>query len=218
MRTVTQGVEQILKNQPFLVEALQRKIINYSALAEELRPQVSDFVRKPIKSAAIMMALRRYRFPAGIAEKGVREHYFKQLGDITVRSNIHSFTFKNTNSLLGSHTKMLGYFSDNPNLFYAFTRGILESNLMISGAAVEVVNRFFGKQELLSHHQELSAISLQLPLGNYKAVGLYYHLLKQLAWRDIALYEVISTANEFTILVEEALVEQAFSVIKGLKA
>jgi hypothetical protein len=38
-----------------------------------------------------------------------------------------------------------------------------------------------------------------------------------LAWDNITLYEIISTTNEFTILVEEHLVDKAFSIIKGLK-
>ena len=37
MKTVAQSVEQILKTQPFLEDALQRNIINFSALAEELQ-------------------------------------------------------------------------------------------------------------------------------------------------------------------------------------
>jgi len=38
-----------------------------------------------------------------------------------------------------------------------------------------------------------------------------------LAWDNVTLYEVVSTTNEFTILVEDHLVDKAFSVIKGLK-
>jgi hypothetical protein len=38
-----------------------------------------------------------------------------------------------------------------------------------------------------------------------------------LAWENVTLYEVVSTTNEFTILVEDHLIDKAFSVIKGLK-
>ena len=50
-----------------------------------------------------------------------------------------------------------------------------------------------------------------------KIVGLYYKIFKRLAWDNVTLYEIISTTNEFTILVEEHLVDKAFSIIKGLK-
>lgn len=64
---------------------------------------------------------------------------------------------------------------------------------------------------------KLSAISLYLPKGNSKVSGLYYQIFKQLAWENITLYEVVSTTNEFTVVVEDHLVDHAFSIIKRLK-
>ena len=58
---------------------------------------------------------------------------------------------------------------------------------------------------------------MNLPKGNSKIAGLYYDIFKRLAWENITLYEVVSTTNEFTVLVEDHLVEKAFSVIKNLK-
>lgn len=216
MKTIAQCVETILKKQPFLEEALQKEIINYSALAESLKDEISAVLRKPVKTGAIMMALRRYQSPMGVSNIKIH-HALKNLGDITVRSNISAFTYRNTTTLVNCHGKLLTYISDNTHLFYAFTRGILESNLMISGSEASRVNSFFYEEKLLNQRDGLAAISVQLPQDNSKVTGLYYHLFKHLAWNNIALYEVVSTTNEFTILVEERVVEQAFSVIKNLK-
>lgn len=218
MKTIAQSVEQILKKQPFLEEALQQQIINYSALAEKLQNEVSTVLKKPVKTGAIMMALRRYQSPVGVSNNLKIQQAFKNLGDITVRSNISAFTFKNTHTLINCHGKLLAYISDNSHLFYAFTRGILESNIMISGSEAGRIDSFFKKEKLLNQRDGLAAVSVQLPQDNSKVTGLYYQLFKHLAWRNIALYEVVSTTNEFTILVEEHVVEQAFAVIKNLKS
>jgi len=218
MKTVAQSVEQILRAQPFLEEALQRSIINFSALAEELQPEIAAMLKKPVKTGAIMMALRRYHSPVGVSNNQKLKQAFKNLGDITVRSNISAFTFKNTYTLVNCHGKLLSYVSANTHLFYAFTRGILESNIMISGSETEKVNSFFEAEHLLMQREALAAISVQLPQDNFKVAGLYYQIFKHLAWQNIALYEVVSTTNEFTVLVEEDLVAQAFAAIKGLKA
>ena len=50
-----------------------------------------------------------------------------------------------------------------------------------------------------------------------KIAGLYYQFFKRLAWEGISLYEVVSTTNEFTILVEDDVVDKAFSAVKSLK-
>ncbi|MDR6300073.1 hypothetical protein [Mesonia maritima] len=217
MKTVAQSVEQLLKSRPFLEEALQENIINYSALAEKLQPEISLLLKKSVKTGAVMMALRRYKSPVGVSKNLKIQQAFKNLGDITVRSNISAFTFRNTNTLVNCHGKLLAFVSDNTHLFYAFTRGILESNIMISGAEAERVNSFFKAEKLLNKRDKLAAVSVQLPQDNSKVAGLYYQLFKHLAWSNIALYEVVSTTNEFTVLVEEPVVEQAFSVLKNLK-
>jgi len=217
MKTIVQCVEEILVNQSFLEEALERKIINYSALAEELREPISEMLRKPVKVGAIMMALRRYQTPSHVKSTSHVKKALRQMGDITLRSNLYAFTFKNSVSLIESHSLLLDYVASNPHLFYAFTRGLVESNIMISGSEKEKADKIFKNETILSRRGNLSAISVQLPQNNYKIAGLYYQFFKHLAWNGIAVYEVVSTSNEITILVEDSVIEKAFTVIKGLK-
>ena len=46
---------------------------------------------------------------------------------------------------------------------------------------------------------------------------MYYFVFQRLSWEGINIYEVISTSNEFTILVNEEQVDKAFRVVKNLK-
>ena len=51
--------------------------------------------------------------------------------------------------------------------------------------------------------------------------GVYYSILKQLAWEGINLVEVSSTYTELTLILHEKDINRAFSIIhnfvKGLK-
>ena len=217
MKTIASCVEEILVAQPFLEEALSRSIINYSALAEELQRPVSVMLRKPVKSGAIMMALRRYNPPKDLGSSLRLKRVLGNLGDITVRSNLSDFTFQNSKTLINSHSKILSEIGTNTNIFYAFTRGIHESNIIISSSEKQKVMNSFANENQIGLQENLSAISIKLPEDNSKITGLYYQIFKRLAWEGIALYEVVSTTNEFTILVEDFLVDKAFSVVKRLK-
>ena len=42
-------------------------------------------------------------------------------------------------------------------------------------------------------------------------------MFKRLAWEDINIAEVISTTNEFTIVIEDRDIDRAFSVIQKMK-
>jgi aspartokinase len=202
---------------PFLEEGLSRQIINFSALAKDLNKPISIMLKKPVKEGAIMMALRRYNQPINISNTIRSKKVFKNLGDITVRSNLSDFTFENSKTLIHSHSQVLEKISDNHQIFYAFTRGIFETNIVISSLEKETVLKAFKNETQTGLQDKLSAISVNLPKGNSKITGLYYQIFKRLAWENVTLYEVISTTNEFTILVEDHLVDKAFSVIKRLK-
>ena len=217
MKTIASCVQEILVSRPFLEEALAREIINFSALAKDLNTTISEMLRKPVKDGAIMMALRRYDPPMNTQNTVRLKNVFKNLGDITVRSNLSDFTFQNSKTLINSHSKVLEKINTKHQIFYAFTRGIFESNIMSSTSEKESIFEVFKNEILIGFHDNLSAISINLPEGNSKIVGLYYQIFKRLAWENVTLYEVISTTNEFTILVEDHLVDKAFSVIKGLK-
>jgi len=217
LKTISSCVNEILVSRPFLEEALSRDIINFSALAKDLNQIISEMLRKPVKEGAITMALRRYKPPVDVENIGRLKNAFKNLGDITVRSNLSDFTFQNSKTLINSHSKVLEKINNNNQIFYAFTRGIFESNIIISSSEKKSIVEVFKNEKLIGLKDCLTTITLNLPEGNSKIVGLYYQIFKRLAWDNVTLYEVISTTNEFTILVEDHLVDKAFSVIKGLK-
>jgi hypothetical protein len=215
VKTISACVEELLIQQPFLEEAISRRIINYSALAEELQPAISKLIRKEVKTGAIMMALRRYQPPRLLRSGKALKKGLENLGDITVRSQLVDFTFQNSSTLSQQHARVLEQL--HPKAFYAFSRGIYESNIVVSVSEVAIITNTFKGEKLLGSQKGLSALSIRLPENNSEIPGLYYHIFKRFAWEGIALYEVISTTNEFTVLVKDEIVDQAFGIIKQLK-
>ena len=217
MKTVSNCVEDILITQPYLEEALSRNIINFSALAIELTEPISQMLKKNVKPGAIMMALRRYNPPVALSNSIKMKRVIQNLGDITVRSNLTDFTVKNSDTIIDNHAKILERINQESKLFYTFTRGIHESNIIISSSLNGFIENQLKHETFLAVQDGLSAISINLPKDNSKIAGLYYHFFKRLAWEGVVLYEVISTTNEFTILVEDEFVDKAFTAIKRVK-
>lgn len=218
MKTIASCVAAIIAGQPYLEEALSQKIINYAALAENLNPQVEEMLHKPVKDGAILMALRRYASPTDTQKSLRLKEVLHTLGDITVRSKLIVFTFSNSGTLIKNHTQILSTIASRPELFYTFTRGIHESTLISSASEEEAIRTHFKNETIIAFQGNLSAISIRLPQGNTAVAGLYYQIFKRLAWEGISLQEVISTTNEFIILVDDTLVDKAFSAIKKLQS
>ena len=75
----------------------------------------------------------------------------------------------------------------------------------------------FEKEFLINSVLELASITIKLPRGNLDQSGIYYFILKQLAWADIPLQEIISTTNEMTIVVKEHDINQTFAILMDMK-
>ena len=217
MKTIATCVEEILISQPFLEDALTRNILNFSALAEELREPISKMLRKAVKSGAIMMALRRYSPPKEMANKIKLNKVLQNLGDITVRSDISDYTFKNSSTLPKQISLIFAKIGDNRESFFTVSQGIFETNIVISANLKEEIDGLFEGEELINSMAKLASITIKLPKTNLEQSGIYYFILKQLAWANIPVQEVISTTHEITLVVKETDINKTFSILIDLK-
>ena len=103
-------------------------------------------------------------------------------------------------------------------VFYTSSRGVAESNIIVSQNIAALVDRLFEKEICHSKAENLSSITIKLPTENVTIPGIYYFIFQRLSWEGINVYEVISTSNEFTILIHEDQVNVAFEEIKNLKS
>ena len=79
------------------------------------------------------------------------------------------------------------------------------------------VKEFFVKEKLIHNIKNLASITIKLPKENLEQPGVYYFILKQLAWANIPLQEIISTTNEITLVVKEKDINNAFAILMDLK-
>ena len=217
MKTIQEVVEKTIRKTPFIEEALNEKLINVSSLARLILPEVSKVLKKEVEVGAVMMAINRIS-PA--SELRIRKNIKKlalDLGDVIVRSDLCDFTFKNTPSLLKEIAKILTKSSENSDYFLTVSQGIFETNIVTSKNLRPYVEDIFENEFLINSVLELASITIKLPKENQQQSGIYYFILKQLAWADISLQEVISTTNEMTIVVKEKDINQTFAILMDMK-
>ena len=66
-------------------------------------------------------------------------------------------------------------------------------------------------------HIKLDIVTIKLPKINLEQSGIYYFILKQLAWANIPVQEVISTTHEITLVVKEEDINRTLSILIDLK-
>lgn len=213
MYTVAEAVEELLRHSTLLEEGLEKGIINYSALAREMKPKISEKVMKEIETGAIVMALKRH---ADRLKKQLRAgNIFTKTPDITVRSNLVEYTFANSPTLSAAQYRFFTrVHTDSPAPFLIITQGIFETTLIVSETLSDHVQHYFSQERTVSAFTNLSGITIKLPTVTVTTPGVYGKILRALEWDGINVVEVASTYTEFTIILNDGDIDRAFATIK----
>ena len=217
MKTVSSVVEQYIKGKPFLQSALAQGIINLTSLARIMQDDIAAVLGKEVRQGAVVMALKRLSGDLEFRATHRIVKVLKDIGEITVRSALTDYTFLVSDSILENQVVLLNEIRTRPDIFYTSSRGVNELNIVVSNSLEENVERLFREERCIQKATDLSSITVKLPAENVAVPGIYYFIFQRLAWEGVVLYEVISTTNEFTILVNEDQVDIAFSTIKALR-
>ncbi|RAV29394.1 aspartate kinase [Sinomicrobium soli] len=217
MKTISSVVENYIKTKPFLQSALAQGIINLTSLSRIIGPEIEDQLGKEVRSGAVVMALKRLSTDMEFRATHKILKVLKNIGEITVRSSLTDYTFLLSDTILNSQANLLNEVNKNKDAFYTSSRGVNETNIVVSNSQNSVVESMFREEKMTQKVEDLASITVKLPEENVVIPGIYYFIFQRLAWEGIILHEVISTTNEFTIIVGEAQIDKAFKVIKDLK-
>ena len=217
MKTISSVVEQYIKSKPFLLSSLSQGIINLTSLARIMMPELEAHLGKDVKQGAVVMSLKRLSEELDFKINYKISKVLKNIGEITVRSSLTDYTFVISDTLLDNQAKLLSEINKLQDIFYTSSRGVNETNIVTSASLGTMIDILFKNEKLTHKIENLSSITVKLPQENISTPGVYYYIFQRLAWEGIIIHEVISTTNEFTIIVSDEQIDVAFKVIKDLK-
>ena len=165
MISVAQAVEGIVKHKPYLSESLAAGIINISALARQIQEEVEKLLGKPVNAGAIVMALNRLAPYLQVREQVQLNKLLNNMGDIILRSNLCDYTFKNSNTLMDCHIRVLKSIARRDEVFYTMVQGVFETNLVVSEIMEGMVDEHFKEEQCIFKKNGLSSVTLKLPKG-----------------------------------------------------
>jgi hypothetical protein len=216
MFTIAEVVTELISKKPFLEEGLSSGLINLSALARELQPSIEKRLYKDVQLGAIVMALKRLgvKNSPQIGSNEL-EQVVSSLGDMTVRSNIVEYTFANSSTLADQQTKLMHQASLHPNSFLTVTDGVFETTFFASANLKSAIEEHMTGEKVKNQASNLSSITIIIPEAATDIPGVYYSILKKLAWNGINFIEVVSSFTELTIFMRSEDIDRAFWVLKS---
>ena len=211
MITINKLLEQIILRTPFLEEGLSQGIINLSALSRKIKPQIEKELLKPVSESAILMALKRL-LPDIMSNSKEMDINLKA-GDITVRSGLTEFTYLKSATLIENKMQLLDEIKSSGDFFVTITQGVHETTMIVNSSLEKRLEEIFRGETLVKKIDDLAAITIRLTGEMVYLPGVHYNILKQLAWHNINIIEVVSTYTEFNIILQKKEVDTSFSIL-----
>ena len=212
--TIKEAVDEILRSKPYVEEALQEGLINITSLARNIKSDVKMLTGKDPATGAVVMAIQRHQ-PGKLLSVNIKVgSVLSSITNIIVRSGIIVRTYENYDTMSEHLAELSLILSKKKRFFYTFSQGVFETTVIFGKRALNEVSEILKNEKMISEADNQSCMTLYLPDENSSTPGYYYYILKLIAWEGINITEILSTTNEFSIILDESMIDKAFSVLK----
>ncbi len=213
MRTIRDVLSDVIDSTPFLESALADGIVNLTAFARSIRPEVEASMLREVSIGSLVMALKRLTPNLESTMSSLSEPW--TTGDLTVRSHLSELTLQWSDTLLAKQQELLEAMREGAQRFVAFAHGVREVTVIMDSEIEHLAREIFSDERCLSRLSDLASITLSFCPDSASSPGVYYETLKRLAMKAINVVEVISTPTELTVVVHHTDVDYAFTVLRG---
>jgi hypothetical protein len=192
---------------PSVGECLRRGVINHSALAREIKKELPS-ARTPALVAAVRRLAQRTRGTLG-SDAHLDKVFFRSKlsaqGGMALLICVQGADF-------AAITQLKQLAARNGETFL-FMEGLVNFTIVASHVLVPEIRKALGKT-IVASYKDLSLISLRLPYGSVHTHGISARLTGLLAGAGIVIYQEMTSAGEYFMLLETEKLSAAVALLE----
>ena len=213
MVTISNVVKKIISEKPILQEYLSRNLINYTSLAESMKPDIERQLGKKAEIPAIMMAIRRHC--ESLSDNHSRIWKAEPGSEILTKSNIVDITVRRSPNLFGKLIPLYSAVKYEEGDTLNVVHGNYEASIITSGHYLEKFLAALKGEKILKVDKDLVSISLRFSEKFRSTPGIMAAVTSKLAFDHINLLEIVSTNTELALIVTSKDAMRAYSALEG---
>lgn len=203
MMRVSDSVKEMLLEDSFVIEVMQRGLINLSAYAKQIHKVVEEKTMKPVALGTIIVALSRL---ADIISTQPAFHPQVEIASLSVTPTLGELTYEKNEQNL----EKLNAFSNsliNSKDFFTVTEGLYEITIICAENVKNRAIEYFTLEPQVTING-LVAVTVRFAHDYIETPNALYSLISALATRHINIIEVASTYKEFSFIVRQSDMEK----------
>ena len=210
MRTTSEKVSEIIEESPYLREALSENLINLSALARKIKPQVSEEMMRDVSESAIFSSLQRIASDIETFYALNPKHY---LDNLSLTSNLVALTIRISTSL-SKKIESITQLAAEKEFFFINSYFEAEATLAFPKNVQKEIVALLAGEDIKHVVEDTSALLMNRGVDWVKNPGILYYPLQQLAMEGISVVYIFTTRYKLFVFINNDDVDKAFTVLR----
>lgn len=210
MITVIDAIKTILKKTDFAEESLQHGVLNISAFARIIHPEVEELTKKEVSIASINMALVRY---AKTVQGQTEEKKDLQIFNIITRGALVEYCYAKTNDTLDALSALQRSNVAARSQFFTSTVGLTELAIVTEATMQDKITAYFAPLEPKLVIANLASLTLQVGIDTIDLPGQSLAVIRELAQHDISIVEYVTSPTELNVIVRAEDIQNAYILL-----
>lgn len=210
MVTISHVVNKLIDENIYLPEAIGKGIASSGSVAKQLKTDIEDELRKEVVHYAVVAAIRRYADKMNCKFKEIK--FDPNTSEVNLKTNVIDINVLKTMGLFDKLKRIYDFIDFEKGDIFYIIYGRNSVSIVTNEQYKEKLLKFLQYEKIFQIEENLVALSFTIGKKLVNTPGVLFQIVRNFAWENINIIEVISIDLEITFIVD---VKDA---IKGYKA
>ena len=208
--TISHVVSKLIDENIYLQEAIGKGIASYGSVAKKLKSDIEEELRKEVAHYAVVAAIRRYAEKMDIKFRDIR--FDANTSEVNLKTNVIDINVIKTLGLFDKLKRIYDIIKFEQGDILHIIYGRNSVSIVTNERYKNQISKFLQNEKVLNFKEKLVCLSFSIGKDLIDNPGVFFTIVRNFAWENINIIEVISIDMEITFIVKEE------DAVRGYKA
>jgi aspartokinase len=210
MVTISHVVSKLIDENIYLQEAIGKGIASYGSVAKKLKSDIEEELRKEVAHYAVVAAIRRYAEKMNIKFRDIK--FNASNSEVNLKTNVIDINVVKTLGLFDKLKRIYDIIKFEQGDILHIIYGRNSVSIVTNERYKQNILNFLQHEQIFNIGDNLVSLSFSISKKLINTPGVLFQIIRNFAWENINIIEVISMDLEITFIVDEK------DAVRGYKA
>jgi aspartokinase len=200
MVTISHVVTKLINDNIYLQEAIGKGIASYGSVAKKLKPDIEEELKKEVAHYAIVAAIRRYSEKMNYKFQDIK--FDANTSEVNLKTNVIDINVLRSNSLFDKLKRIYDIIQFKKGDILHIIYGKNSLSIVTNERYKENICQFLREETITNIEENLVSLSFTIDKCLVDRAGVLFQIVRNFAWENINIIEVISIDLEITFIVD----------------